>query len=72
MLLQEDKYDAVCKALNEDVIVWQKRGPANKRSVDVVALSIMYFIRDDNFPFLNGFPFLYRPFGSILRFAQIR
>ena len=29
-------------------------------------------IRDDNFPFLNGFPFLYLPFGSILRFAQIR
>ena len=29
-------------------------------------------LRDDNFPFLNGFPFLYLPFGSILRFAQIR
>ena len=31
-----------------------------------------YINRDDNFPFLNGFPFLYLPFGSMLRFAQIR
>ena len=40
MLLQEDKYDAVCRALKDDAIVWQKRGPPNKRSVHLVAQSM--------------------------------
>ncbi|KAK2179046.1 hypothetical protein NP493_517g00008 [Ridgeia piscesae] len=48
----EDKYDAVCKALKDRNIAWQKRGPPNKRNYEKA--------REVSFHFLSQCMGLYR------------